>query len=103
MFGPVHPQSVLMITLDSCRYDTFASAAAPNLKRIGPLHRAMSPGSFTYASHAAMFVGFTPGDASVNQPFINPKFGKIFRIAGVGFPSKAADHIILEGRNIIDG
>ena len=103
MFGPVHPQSVVMITLDSCRYDTFASAAAPNLKSIGTLHRAMSPGSFTYASHAAMFVGFTPGDASVSQPFINPKFGKIFRMAGVGFPSKTADHIILEGRNIIDG
>ena len=96
-------QSVLFITLDSCRYDTFAAARLPNLRAIGPLHRAMAPGSFTYASHAAMFVGFTPGDPLKNEPFVNPKFGKIFRMVGVGFASKGTDHFALEGRNIIDG
>ncbi len=57
----IDPASFLFITLDSCRYDTFRDAQAPNLKSIGPLHRAFAPATFTYASHAAMFVGFTPG------------------------------------------
>ena len=32
---------VLFVTLDSCRYDVFAAATAPNLKRVGPLVRAL--------------------------------------------------------------
>lgn len=98
-----HPRSVLFITLDSCRYDTFVSASAPNLKAVGQLHRAMSPGSFTYASHAAMFVGFTPGIAQRAEPFINPKFSKIFKMTNAGFPGKGSEYMTLEGRNIIDG
>ncbi|HTW95076.1 MAG TPA: hypothetical protein VMD30_09800 [Tepidisphaeraceae bacterium] len=95
--------SVLFITLDSCRYDTFAAANLPNMRRVGPLHKAMAPGSFTFASHAAMFVGFTPGVAEKNEPFVNPKFGKIFRMGGIGFEGKASDFFTLQGRNIIDG
>jgi membrane-anchored protein YejM (alkaline phosphatase superfamily) len=97
------PDSVLFITLDSCRYDTFESTYAPNLKALGMLYRAMSPGNFTYGAHAAMFMGFTPGVASRAEPFINPKFGKIFKLSGAGFPGKGNEHITLEGRNIIDG
>ena len=102
-FPVIDPRSVLFITLDSCRYDTFAGANCPNLKAIGPLHKAMAPGTFTFASHAAMFVGFTPGIAERNEPYVNPKFGKIFRMSGVGFGGKGTDFIKLEGRNIIDG
>jgi len=52
----VNSDSVLFITLDSCRYDTFESATAPHLKAVAPLHRAKAPSHFTYGSHAAMFV-----------------------------------------------
>lgn len=97
------PRSVLFVTLDSCRHDTFASAEAPNLKSIGPCHRAMAPGNFTYGSHAAMFVGFTPGIGQRDEPFLNPKFGKIFKLVGAGFPGKGCEHITLVGRNIVDG
>ena len=55
------PTSILFITLDSCRYDTFESTSTPHLDAIGPLYKAMAPGNFTFGSHAAMFVGFTPG------------------------------------------
>lgn len=95
-------QSVLFITLDSCRYDTFLTTSAPNLKAIGKLHRAMAPGNFTYSSHAAMFVGFTPGVSTKCQPYVNSKYGKIFRILSGGLPGKV-EHFILKGRNIIDG
>jgi hypothetical protein len=57
---PVHPTSFLFVTLDSCRYDTFAAAHTPNFDQVGELHRAMAPGSFTFSSHTAMFMGHTP-------------------------------------------
>ena len=80
MLGLQDSRSVLFITLDSCRYDTFLNADIPHLKSVGRLYRAMAPGNFTYSSHAAMFVGFTPGVAERAEPFINPKYGKIFRL-----------------------
>jgi len=103
MFRLQSEKSVLLITLDSCRYDTFLDADIPHLKGVGKLYRAMAPGNFTYSSHAAMFVGFTPGVAERAEPFINPKYGKIFKIVGAGFPGKGTEHMVLEGRNIIDG
>lgn len=96
-------QSILFITLDSCRYDTFVRAKAINLKATGKLYKAMAPGYFTYASHQAMFVGFTPGIANQSKAFINPKYGKIFRMVGSAAFNKTGDHFALEGHNIIEG
>jgi len=95
--------SILFVTLDSCRLDTFEAARAPHIKGVGPMHRAMAPGNFTYASHAAMFMGFTPGVASRAEPLINPKFGKIFKITGASFPSKGTEFLTVKGHNVIDG
>jgi hypothetical protein len=97
------PGSVLFVTLDSCRYDTFAGANVPAMRSVGPLHKAQAPSYFTFASHAAMFVGFTPGVASVAAPLINPKFGKIFKLVGPAFPGKGGEGFVLEGHNIVDG
>ena len=96
------PRSFLFITLDSCRYDTFEAANAPNLKAVGPLHQAMAPGYFTYASHAAMFVGFTPGVAGVEVPYVNPKFGKIIKM-GKGVRGMSDPFVSLGGKNIVQG
>lgn len=96
-------KSVLFITLDSCRYDTFETADIPNLKSIGTLNKAMAPGNFTYGSHAAMFVGFTPGVAERRESFVNPKYGKIFKLVGPGFTAKGTEHFTLSGENIIIG
>ncbi|HTR57881.1 MAG TPA: hypothetical protein VMM27_06880 [Casimicrobiaceae bacterium] len=97
------PRSILFITLDSCRYDTFVEAKAPNLKSLAPLVRAQSPSHFTYGSHSAFFMGFTPGDASRREAYVNPKYGKIFRMEGGGHPGAAPAHVTLSGHNIIDG
>lgn len=103
MFPTQRPESVLFVTLDSCRYDTFVAAHMPHIKAIGPIHRAMAPGNFTYSSHAAMFMGFTPGVASRAESFVNPKFGKILRMSQGGLASRGRDHWVLEGRNVVDG
>lgn len=98
-----NPKSILFITLDSCRFDTFESADIPNLKAVGDFYSAMAPGNFTYGSHAAMFVGFTPGIASRAESFINPKHGKIFKMTAGDFSGPGKHFIMLTGTNIVDG
>ena len=99
----MHRTSFLFVTLDSCRYDTFAATPTPHLGAVGPLHKAMAPGAFTYASHCAMFMGFTPGNATVREPFVNPKWAKIFRMHGGGKGGESEPFVTLKGRNVIDG
>lgn len=96
--------SVLLITLDSCRYDTFQRATLRHLPQVGPLHRAEAPGYFTYASHAAMWVGFTPGVARSRRPWLNPKMGRIFRLGNAGFARPdSCDAFTLQGASIVEG
>lgn len=97
------PTSILFITLDSCRFDTFERAQLPNLKALGTVYKAKAPGNFTFASHSAMFVGFTPGIAERREALINPKFGKIFKIVGGGYPSKGNEFMTLKGKNLVQG
>jgi hypothetical protein len=73
------------------------------MKAIAPLHRAQAPSYFTYGSHSAMFAGFTPGLAHLQQPLLNPKFGKLFKIVGGGFPGKGTEGFELSGANIVEG
>lgn len=98
-----HPESVLLVTLDSCRYDSFAAARMPNARGVGPLHRAEAPSYFTYGSHAAMFVGFTPGIASRPAPYLNPKYAKLFKIVGQGLAGLQPPAFELRGRTIMQG
>ncbi|AEV83290.1 hypothetical protein ACWT_2268 [Actinoplanes sp. SE50] len=58
---------ILMVTLDTLRYDVAAELAAtgrtPHLSRVlpgGRWERRQSPASFTYAAHHAFFAGFLP-------------------------------------------
>ena len=71
----IHPESILFVTLDSCRFDTFERAQCPHLKSIGPLIKADAPATFTLPSHAAMFVGITPRVARSTEPLLNPTVG----------------------------
>ena len=73
------------------------------MKEVAPLHLAQAPSHYTYGSHAAMFVGFTPGLAHLRRPILNPKFGKLFKLVGAGFRGKGTEAYELEGRNIIEG
>lgn len=62
---------LLLVTLDTLRYDVAAELAAagrtPNLARAlpgGEWERRHSPASFTYAAHQAFFAGFLPTPAA---------------------------------------
>jgi hypothetical protein len=50
-----------------------------------------------------MFVGFTPGVAESRAPILNPKFAKLFKLTGAGFPGKGHEAYELQGKNIIEG
>ncbi|MDX2297052.1 MULTISPECIES: STM4013/SEN3800 family hydrolase [Streptomyces] len=67
----VGSHDLLLVTLDTLRYDVAAELAAagriPNLARHlpdGRWERRHAPGSFTYASHQAIFAGFLPTPAA---------------------------------------
>ncbi|MBE1590600.1 STM4013/SEN3800 family hydrolase [Nonomuraea angiospora] len=65
MNGIVGSHDILLVTLDTLRYDVAvaleAAGSLPNLLPPGvSWERRHSPGSFTYAAHAAMFAGFLP-------------------------------------------
>ena len=108
MRAPVPAGSVLLLSLDSCRYDTFLSAhvdgGIPHLSSVGPLHCAHSPSYFTYGSHAAFWMGFTPGVLGSRDPWLNPKAGKLFRMAFAGHAGRDGEQSFqLEGANLVEG
>ena len=101
-FPAVHPDSVLLLTLDSCRFDTFRSSATPVLNRVAPLERAWAPSHFTYGSHAAMFMGFLPS-VRAPVPLLNSKLAKLFRLGHAGWPGRDGEVFRLEGPSVIEG
>lgn len=101
-------RDVLMISLDSCRYDTFADAhrrgSLPHLSSVAPVHKAQAPSYFTYGSHAAFWMGFTPGVIGSPDPWLNPKAGKLFRMAFADHASPVGERSFrLEGANLVEG
>ena len=62
----VGTHDILFVTLDTLRHDVAAEELAagrlPNLARVLPdgWERRHTPGSFTFAAHAAFFAGFLP-------------------------------------------
>jgi hypothetical protein len=95
--------SVLFVTLDSCRFDTFRDARTPAMDQVGALHMSTAPSHFTYASHAAMFMGFTPIATTDPVPLLNPKYAKLFKLNGPGFGGRGEAGFVLDGADIVDG
>jgi arylsulfatase A-like enzyme len=56
----VEPNNIVVIVLDSCRYDSFAAARTPNCDRIGEAQRRYSYASWTAPSHYAFTIGIMP-------------------------------------------
>jgi membrane-anchored protein YejM (alkaline phosphatase superfamily) len=82
--GKVPPPQIdddfLLVTWDSCRYDTYVEASTPVLDRFGPARRAWAMGTYTLPAHAAMFYGFLP-HAFVPEPLYNRYQQQLFRIS----------------------
>lgn len=54
------PNNLFFITFDSCRYDSFANANAPRIRKLGEVEKRYSFASWTYPSHAVYLMGACP-------------------------------------------
>ncbi|PYE44478.1 STM4013/SEN3800 family hydrolase [Paenibacillus barcinonensis] len=65
----VGSHDILMITLDTLRYDVakLEEQHCPNLCGSGTWEKRHTPGSFTYAAHHAFFGGFMPTPANTDK------------------------------------
>jgi len=94
---------LLMITFDTLRFDVAQSAwdagETPFLQQtlLAGWQRRHSPGSFTYAAHAAFFAGFLPTPAEPG-PHVRP-----LALRFHGSDSTGETTCVLEGASIVEG
>jgi hypothetical protein len=98
----VGSHDIALIVLDALRYDVAAEELAagrtPNLaSRIGSWEKRHSPGTFTYAAHAAFFAGFLPTPAKPGR------HARPFALAFEGSETIAPTTCVLEGATIVEG
>ncbi|MFT3698897.1 MAG: STM4013/SEN3800 family hydrolase [Kofleriaceae bacterium] len=98
----VGTHDIALITLDTLRYDVareeLAAGRTPNLAQlVGTWQERHSPGSFTYAAHAAFFAGFLPTPA---RPGRHPR---LFALRFEGSETTAANTCVLDGASIVEG
>lgn len=92
----VGSHDLALIVLDALRYDVavdeLAAGRTPNLARlIGGWEQRHSPGTFTYASHAAFFAGFLP------TPVRPGRHPRLFALAFEGSETTGAQTCVLDG------
>jgi hypothetical protein len=95
---------LLLMTFDTLRYDVAQEAwragETPNLARLMPAtgwEERHSPGSFTFAAHAAFFAGFLPTPA---RPGKHPRR---FALRFPGSETATADTCVLDAENLVAG
>ncbi|MFF2650179.1 STM4013/SEN3800 family hydrolase [Streptomyces sp. NPDC058045] len=100
----VGSHDLLLVTLDTLRYDVAQESAAagrtPNLARhlpAGGWERRHAPGSFTYASHQAMFAGFLPTPA---EPGPHPR---LFAARFAGSETTAEGTFVYDTPDLVSG
>lgn len=54
------PRNLVLITLDSCRFDSYQRAKAPNMNAIGAVERRWAYASWTAPSHYTFLMGLVP-------------------------------------------
>ncbi|REJ88078.1 MAG: metalloenzyme domain-containing protein [Planctomycetota bacterium] len=99
----VAPSDLLMMTFDALRFDVADAALregrTPFLKSLLPdgWEARHSPGSFTYAAHAALFAGFWPTPQAPGHD------SRPFALRFPGSRTIGATTVRLEGDNIVQG
>ncbi|MFB6817878.1 STM4013/SEN3800 family hydrolase [Streptomyces sp. NPDC056347] len=100
----VGSHDLLFVTLDTLRHDVAAELAAagriPNLARHlpgGVWEERHAPGSFTYASHQAMFAGFLP------TPTGRGPHPRLFAARFAGSESTASDTFVFDTPDLVSG
>lgn len=100
----VPARDVVLITLDTLRYDVaaelWAAGRTPNLAAVMPAtgwERRVAPGNFTYASHQAFFAGFLP---TPDAPGAHPR---LFAAAFAGSETTAETTCVFDAPTVVEG
>lgn len=95
---------VLLLTLDTLRYDVARAALAqgltPNLAAVlpgGEWEARHSPGNFTYAAHQAFFAGFLP------TPIAPGRHPRLFAARFAGSETTAPETAVFDAPDIVSG
>ena len=95
---------VLFITLDTLRYDVavdcWTTGRTPAFQSVMPAsgwEKRHTPGSFTYAAHAAFFAGFLPTPAS---PGVHPR---LWALAFPGSETTTEETLVFDAPDIVRG
>jgi hypothetical protein len=105
MHAVVGTHDIVLITLDTLRYDIaqrqLLSGATPHLARLlpdGGWERRHTPGTFTYAAHAAFFAGFLP------TPALPGRHARLLALRFEGSETTDTSTFVLdEAGNIVQG
>ena len=54
------PRNLVIVVLDSCRFDSFMQAELPSIRGLGEVHRRYSYASWTPPAHYNLFMGLLP-------------------------------------------
>lgn len=96
-------RSFLIVTLDSCRWDSYQKAITPNLDSFAEFRKAGSQATFTYSSHLAMYMGIFPNCDDLNISYYNRYTKQLFRIDERPTDNKPLVHFPKGTKNIIEG
>ncbi|GLZ50071.1 metalloenzyme [Actinomycetospora sp. NBRC 106375] len=97
-------RNIVLITVDSCRFDTAVAATTPNLDTVGGLRRAQTYGSFTLPAHAAIFAGFLPNVRDdPDEDFYSKERRQLWRLASARHPARPRHLVSLDGPDILAG
>lgn len=99
--------NVLLIVLDSCRYDTTEKASIPFLRSVGRIRKALTHADYTLPAHMAIFEGRLP---TVEEPPYLPLYTdgirQLWRVSPKNFfetKPKSKIALPLIGDNIVEG
>src|SRR4030095_7371661 len=86
--GRPMPNHLVFIVMDSCRFDSYARAATPNMDRIGKAQQRYSFASWTSPSHYTFLMGQTP-HTSPRRVFASEVYKEEFRkwVERLGIPN----------------
>lgn len=73
----------LLITLDSCRYDSLVKANTPELDKLGKIYSAWTPATYTLPAHISFFTGILPM-VHEELPYLNRFTKQLFKMHKAG-------------------